>query len=51
MKLYTFELTLTDSGLPYPNIESAKKDAEEWAKDLADSENCTVSQVKVVEDD
>jgi hypothetical protein len=49
-KLYTFQVTLIDSGLPYPNMEEAEKDAKEWANELAQTENCQVAQVLVTED-
>lgn len=51
MESYTFIVTLMDSGLPYPNKESAQKDADEWAKGLGDQENCMVAEVKVVLED
>jgi len=49
MKLYNFTIRLMDTGLPYPSIESAKKDAEEWAAEIAQTENCTVVDVEVME--
>lgn len=50
MKNYTFIITLYDSGLPYPNREEAQKDADEWAQEIADSENCVVANVQVDEE-
>jgi hypothetical protein len=38
-----------DTGLPYPDLESARKDADEWAHSIADSENCMVVDVEVME--
>jgi hypothetical protein len=49
-KLYTFTVTLVDSGLPYNTIEEAKKDADEWAKDMAATEDCQVASVVVREE-
>ena len=51
MKLFTFTVTLIDSGLPYPDLTSAQKDADEWAQEIAQTETCTVAEVKVTEDD
>jgi len=51
MPNYTMTITLMDSGLPYPNKESAKKDAEDWATELAEGENCMVAKVEVTEDE
>lgn len=51
MRLYTFYVTLADSGLPYPDYASALKDADEWACGLADTENCMVAAVKVIEEE
>lgn len=51
MKLYTFYITLTDTGLPYPDYESALKDADDWATGIADTENCMVSRVIVLEEE
>jgi hypothetical protein len=51
MPNYTFTIVLMDSGLPYPDLKSAKKDAEEWATEIAQSENCLVASVKVEEDE
>lgn len=50
MKLYNFTIRLMDTSLPYPDYESALKDAQEWANDIADSENCMVVDVEVMED-
>jgi len=47
METYTFIVTLVDSGLPYPDKESAQKDADEWAQGLGDQEMCQVAEVKV----
>lgn len=50
MRTYNFMVTLIDAGLPYPNIESATKDADEWAAELANLHICTVYEVRVEED-
>lgn len=50
MDNYTFTVTLIDYALPYPSMESAKKDAEEWAKEIAVTENCIVGEVKVTKE-
>jgi hypothetical protein len=47
MDNYTFIVTLVDSGLPYPDKESAQKDANEWAQSLGNQELCEVAEVKV----
>lgn len=47
----TFTVTLCDTGLPYPDNESAQKDADEWAQGIADMENCMVAKVTVTEED
>lgn len=50
MKTYKFIITLYDSGLPYPNKVEAQKDADIWAKEIADTENCQVADVQVDEE-
>lgn len=47
MPNYKFIITLYDSGLPYPDKESAKEAADEWAADIADTEDCQVANVQV----
>lgn len=49
MKLFNMTIRLMDTGIPYPSLEEAKKAAEEWANDIAASENCTVVDVEVME--
>lgn len=51
MPSYTMTVILMDSGLPYPDKESAEKDAKEWGEGLAISENCMLAEVKVTEDE
>jgi hypothetical protein len=52
MPLYKFIVTLYDGGLPYPDRESAEKDAWEWANEMSQSENCQIAHVQVdLEDD
>jgi hypothetical protein len=48
-KLYNMTIRLMDTGLPYPNKESAEQDATEWAQSIADSENCMIVDVVVEE--
>ena len=47
MKNYMFVVTLFDSGLPYPDKESAEKDCREWAEDLSHNENCQIASLSV----
>jgi hypothetical protein len=47
MKNYMFVVTLFDSGLPYPDKESAEKDCREWAEDLSHNENCQIASFSV----
>lgn len=50
MKSYSFIITLVDTGLPYPDLESATNDAKEWADEIAVGENCMVAKVEVQEE-
>jgi hypothetical protein len=49
MPLYNFTIRLMDTGLPYPNLEEAKESCEEWANEIAQTENCTVVDFDVME--
>ena len=51
MKLYNFTITLYDGGLPYPNKADAQKAADEWAQEIATTENCQVANVQVDEEE
>lgn len=51
MKLYTFTITLIDTGLPYPSKAEAIKDANESANEIATAEGYTVAKVEVTEDE
>lgn len=47
MKNYSFTVVLYDSGLPYPDKESAEKDCREWGEGIAATENCQMAICEV----
>lgn len=49
MPLYNFTIRLADNDLPYPDLLSAEVDCEEWAREVAQTEACTVVDWEVVE--
>ena len=52
MKTYMFVVTLIDTGLPYPDEESAMKDCREWAEEMSQTEGCEIALIEVkCEDD